>query len=116
MMAESKLQPKMNGIIGELIQSASLAPAENFMTARTRRHAYTLSDQPEAEGRIKLHKTLCKDLIFGSSALQQIEFKGGHILQRTGASALRQLSGDASAKPAVLVPDEVHRAVLGAAE
>jgi dGTPase len=113
MMAKGSLQRKMNGIIGELIQTASLAPAENFMTSQTRRHAYALVRQPEAEVRIKLHKTLCRDLVYGSSALQQIEFKGGHILKQLTQTLFDNYL-ETSARPAVLVPDEVHRAVLGA--
>ena len=113
MMAKSTLQRKMNSIIGELIQTASLAPTENFMTSQTRRHAYELVRHPEAESRIKLHKALSKDLVYGSSALQQIEFKGGHILKQL-AQTLFDNYLETSAKPAVLVPDEVHRTVLGA--
>jgi len=113
MMEKSRLQPKMNGIIGELIQTASLVPAENFMTSKTRRHAYALVRRPEAEARIKLHKMLCRDLVYGSSALQQIEFKGGRILKQL-AQTLFDNYLETSAKPEVLVPDEVHRAVLGA--
>jgi dGTPase len=113
MMAKRWLQRKMNGIIGELIQTASLAPAENFMTTQTRRYAYHLVRQPEAEARIKLHKTLCRDLVYGSSALQQIEFKGGRILKQL-AQTLFDNYLETWAKPEVLVPDEVHRTVLSA--
>jgi dGTPase len=113
MMAKSTLQRKMNGIIAELIQTASLAPAENFMTSQTRRHAHALVRRPEAEGRIKLHKALCRELVYGSSALQQIEFKGGRILEQL-AQTLFDNYLETSAKPEVLAPDEVHRSVIGA--
>jgi len=113
MMAKSSLQRKMNGIIGELIQTASLAPEENFMTSKTKRYAYALVRRPEAEARIQLHKTLCRELVYGSSALQQIEFKGGQILKQLARTFFDNYL-EASAKPAVLVPDEVHRAVRGA--
>jgi dGTPase len=113
MMAEDKLQRKMSRVVGELIQSASLAAAENFMTGQTRRHAYTIEVQPEARARIKLHKRLSKDLIFGSSALRQIEFKGGHVLKQLGGSLFENYLAD-GAKPTLLVPEEVHRAVLAA--
>jgi dGTPase len=113
MMEKSSLERKMNGIIGELIQTASLISEDNFMTSQTRRHAYTLVRQPEAEIHIKLHRTLCKELVYGSSALQQIEFKGGEILRKL-AQTLFDNYLETSAKPEVLVPDEVHRTVLGA--
>ena len=34
MIKKNKLQPLMNGVIGDLIQSASVQPEENFMTSR----------------------------------------------------------------------------------
>jgi dGTPase len=112
-MAKSSLQRKMNVIIGELIQTASLAPEENFMTPQTRRHAYTLICSPEARARIKLHKTLARDLVYGSSALQQIEFKGGHILKQLALTLFANYL-ETSSRPAALVPEEVHRAVRNA--
>jgi dGTPase len=113
MLAENKLGPKMNRIIGELIQSASLVPTRNFMSERTRRHAWRLEVKPEAKSRIDLHKRLCKDLVFGSGALQQIEFKGGQILRQLAGALFDNYLGHA--KPKVLVPADVHKTV-GATE
>jgi len=113
MMAKSSLERKMNGIIGELIQTASVASEQNFMTSQTRRHAYMLVRQPDAEIRIKLHKAICKDLVYGSSALQQIEYKGGRILKQLAQTLFDNYLAT-SVRPEVLVPDEVHRTVLDA--
>ena len=113
MMRENKLQAKMNGVIGGLIQGAALEPAENFMTTRTLRHAFTLKLAEEARSRIKLHKALCRELIFGSSALQQIEFKGGHVLRELGR-ALTENYLKAETPKLLLVPNEVHRVVVAA--
>ncbi len=109
MMTENKVEPKMNRVIGELIQSASLRPEQNFMSPRTRRHAFAL-ELPEAVAvRIGLHKRLGRELIFGSGALQQIEFKGTRILQQlTGVLFENYLT---SKSPAKLLPEGVHRAV-----
>jgi dGTPase len=121
MMAEKKLEPKMNHVIGELIQGASLVPASNFMSGRTRRHAWRLEVRPEAKSRIRLHKQLCRDLVFGSGALQQIEFKGGAILRALAGALfdnyLGARRGDGTCgEPAgkVLVPADVHAAVEAA--
>jgi dGTPase len=111
MMLEGKVEPRMNRIIGELIQSASLVSAENFMTARTRRHAYKLTIEPLADSRIELHKLLCRELVFGSSELQQMEFKGGRLLRQLGQMLLQNYL-DPKAPPAVLVPNDVHREVM----
>jgi len=112
MMAKGSLQPKMNGIIGELIQMATLVPAQNFMTSRTRRYAYTLMRRPEAVARIDLHKRLAKHLIYRSGALHQIEYKGGFMLRKLAEALFENYFGDAPSM--VLVPQDVHRAVLGA--
>jgi dGTPase len=113
MIKEGELQAKMSGVVGELIQSSSLAPAENFMTARSRRYAYDLRIRPEAEARIGLQKALSRDLVFGSSALQQIEYKGGHVLRQLGGALFDNYLAPTN-KPNRLVPDEVHRAVCAA--
>ena len=124
MMGQNKLVPKMNHKVGELIRSASLVPAQNFMTARTNRHAWRLEVEPKAKERIALHKRLCRELVFGSAALQQIEFKGGQILRALAGALFDnylgvQKSADAAGnrnKPVekVLLPPDVHAAVRGA--
>jgi len=113
MMAENKVEPKMNRIIGELIEGASLVSKENFMTARTRRHGYKVARHPAVEARIGLHKALCRDLVFGSGALQQIEFKGMQILKKL-ADVLFENYLETSGRPKVLVPGDVHQAVTEA--
>jgi dGTPase len=110
MLGNGKLGPKMNQAVGELIRAASLRPAQNFMSARTRRHAWALEVAAEAKSRIRLYKALCQELVFGSSALQQIEFKGAQILRKlTGALFENYLSS--AFRPKVLLAPDVHRAV-----
>ena len=118
LLTDDRLEANMNHIIGELIQSASLQKTENFMTARTRRHSYSIVISPEAKSRIHLHKKLCQDLVFGSGALQQIEFKGGQILRQLTGVLFDNYLGVADKggerKPRaekVLLPTDVHRAV-----
>ena len=112
MMMEGKLESRMNRIIGELIQSASVLPTENFMSGKTRRHAYKIVIEPLAESRIELHKILCRDLVFGSSELQQMEYKGGRLLRQLGQMLLQNYL-EANGRHAVLVPNEVHREIIG---
>jgi dGTPase len=114
-MGGEKLTPKMNKTVGDLIKSCSLAPTENFMTARTRRHAYKLEITTEAKARIKLHKMLTRDLIFGSAELHQIEHKGGYVLRRLSSALFDNYLAE-SGRPQRLVPDGVHNAVLAVDE
>jgi dGTPase len=111
MMAEGKVESRMNRIIGELIQSASLVKAENFMSEKTRRHTYKIVIEPLAQSRIKLHKMLCRELIFGSAELQQMEFKGGRLLRQLGQTLLQNYLDTKGPTP-VLIPNEVHREVM----
>jgi dGTPase len=113
MMAHDKVQPKMNVLIGQLIKDVSLRPLKNFMTGRTRRHAYEVVIRPEAKSRIRLHKKICRDLIFRTSTIQQIEFKGTHILRELGRTLFSNYLS-MSEHPAVLIPREVHLSVIAA--
>ncbi len=108
----------MNQAVGELIRSASLRPMKNFMSGRTRRHAWELLVTEESRSRIELYKALCKDLVFGSGALQQIEFKGAQILRGLAGALFdnylgveKKEGGRAAPGQKVLLPSEVHRAV-----
>jgi dGTPase len=115
MMTEGKVEARMNRVIGELIKGASLVPAENFMSGQTRRHAYKLVVEPLAESRINLHKLLCRELVFGSSELQQMEFKGGRLLRQLGQTLLQNYL-ESTGKIPVLVPNEVHREIMDSTE
>ncbi len=111
MMSEGRLESRMSRVIGELIQSASVCPKENFMSGQTRRHAYGIKIEPLAEKRIKLHKMLSRDLVFGASELQQIEYKGGRTLNQLGQTLLDNYLNPRD-KPATLVPNDVHACVV----
>jgi dGTPase len=115
LMMENQLEARMNLVIGELIQSTSLKPRQTFMNTRTRRHAFRVEIQPASESRIALHKMLCRELVFGSSELQQLEFKGGRILQQL-AEVLLENYLNPKVKPAVLLPGEVHGEILACDE
>ena len=113
MKSGEKLMPKMSHVVGRLVKSASLTATENFMTPRTRRYAYKLQILSEADARIQLQKALGRDLVFRSSALHQIEYKGGHVLRELGGALFDNYLKPDGARNR-LVPDEVHRAVCAA--
>jgi dGTPase len=111
LMKEGRLESRMSRVVGQLIQSSSLEATTNFMSERTRRYRYELVIEPVAQSQIKLYKRLSRELVFGSSELQQIEFKGGRTLRSLGETLLDNYLG-ASAPPAVLVPNDVHRCIM----
>jgi dGTPase len=51
---------------------------------------------------------LCSELVFGSSALRQIEFKGGYILKKLAETLFENYQRK---KPQPLISNEVHRIV-----
>ncbi len=99
-MVAGKLQPKINGLIGELIQSASLREQKVSLPTQTNRHAYKLVITDQAEAKIDVQKTLCRVLVYGSSALQQIEFKGGKILEKLAETLFENYLGATGKKNA----------------
>ena len=78
------------------------------MSGRTRRHAWTLEVRRGAKSRIRLYKAMCRDLVFGSSALQQIEFKGAQILRELTGALFENYLAPARSRRCCSAPD-VHR-------
>lgn len=68
--------------VGKFVNACSLSPREGFLSERTHRHAFDLNIDPALKAESKLYKKIALDLIFRSPQLQQIEFKGGYILER----------------------------------
>lgn len=68
--------------IGEFIQSVSLRPEENAMSAKTNRYAFKLEILPEILGQAKLLKKLSLENVFRSPELHQLEYKGNYMLSK----------------------------------
>jgi dGTPase len=114
MIEKGRVEPGINRLIGRLIESIDLRPVENFMSGRTRRYGWQIVRPEETSARFQLHRLLCRDLIFGASALQQIEFKGRRLLRQLAETLLENYLE--APRPATLLPEEVHRAVRAAGE
>jgi dGTPase len=80
---DNRYEPYFGSRIGHFVHACSLAPHSGPLSEITNRHALKLSIDPEVVTESKLYKSLALDLIFRSTQLQQIEFKGGHILEKT---------------------------------
>lgn len=79
---ESRYEPYFGSRIGAFVHGCSLVQRDGFLTDRTQRHAFDLVIDPAVQAESTLYKKIALDLIFKSTQLQQIEFKGGHILER----------------------------------
>ena len=60
-----------------------------FLSPQTHRHAFDLVVAPERITESRLYKKIAYELIFQSPQLQQIEFKGGFILDRLYAALVK---------------------------
>ncbi|MEW6652203.1 MAG: dGTP triphosphohydrolase [Bacteroidota bacterium] len=67
--------------IGSFIRSCKLKRKKTFMDKHTNRYKYDLDVPQEIFERAKLYKKISVDLVFRSSALHQIEFKGNSMIE-----------------------------------
>ena len=65
-----------------LFITVACGACSGFLSDCTNRHAFTLNIESSVVAESQLYKRIALDLIFRSTQLQQIEFKGGHILDR----------------------------------
>ncbi|MGJ8652388.1 MAG: dGTP triphosphohydrolase [Opitutaceae bacterium] len=99
-------EPYFGSRIGKFVNACSLTLRSGFLSDLTNRHAFDLTIDPEAKAESKLYKMIALDLIFRSPQLQQIEFKGGYILERV-FKALRENGGEQASQLQVL-PTQVQ--------
>lgn len=75
-------EPYFGSRVGAFVHATSLYQRSGFLSKHTHRHAFDLSIDPVLKAESALYKKIALDLIFKSPQLQQIEFKGGFILER----------------------------------
>jgi len=69
-------------MIGEFIRSCSLKERKTFMDSLTNRYKYLLIIPENILERANIYKKISVDLVFRSSSLHQIEFKGNNMLKK----------------------------------
>lgn len=99
-------EPRTSIWIGQFIQACRLAPADSPLAAETNRHRFRLEVDPRVREVCSLHKRIAFDLIFKSPPLQQIEFKGGHLLTRLFNAYVDHHLGKV-ARPLRLLPEPI---------
>lgn len=106
MIRKDRYEPYFGSRIGKFVNACSLSHRSGFLSDRTQRHTFDLTIDAEAKAESKLYKKIALDLIFRSPQLQQIEFKGGYILERV-FKALRENCGENDSKLQIL-PNQVQ--------
>ncbi len=77
-----KYKSKFGAKIGEFIRACSLKERKTFMDEHTNRYKYVLVVPPQILEQVKIYKQISVDLVFRSSALHQIEFKGDSMIEK----------------------------------
>jgi dGTPase len=67
--------------IGSLVQACGIEERESFMSGFTNRYNYNLVIENEARERVRLFKKIAVELVFESSQLHQMEYKGNMMLE-----------------------------------
>ena len=107
---KNSYEPYFGSRVGTFVHACTLRPRSGFLSDRTQRHAFDLEIDPAVKAESALYKSIALDLIFKSTQLQQIEFKGGYILERL-FTALRAHCADPSNKGLNLLPASVQELI-----
>jgi dGTPase len=73
---------KFGALIGEFVRGCSLEKRKTFLDPLTNRYKYILVLDNDIFERAQIYKKISVDLVFRSSQLHQIEFKGNHMIQK----------------------------------
>ena len=100
-------EPYFGSRVGTFVHACTLRPRRGFLSDCSHRHAFDLEIDPAVKAESALYKSIALDLIFKSTQLQQIEFKGGYILERLFA-ALCEHCAEPGSKGLNLLPSPIQ--------
>ncbi len=107
---EDRYESHFGARIGRFVHGCTLTPRSGFLSDRTNRHAFDLTIAADVKAESTLYKRIALDLIFRSPQLQQIEFKGGHILEKL-FSALCQNCANADGSGLRILPLQIQELI-----
>jgi len=102
-------EPQASRQVGDYIRACRLEPSDDVLSNRTARHRFKLVVEGDAAERCVLFKRIAVDLIFKSAPLQQIEFKGGHLLDALFGAYETHYLGTETGDCLRILPPERHR-------
>lgn len=103
-------EPYFGSKVGTFVHACTLKKRAGFLSDKTNRHAFDLEIDQATKDESALYKKIALDLIFRSTQLQQIEFKGGYILERM-FSALSEHCANLESKGLNLLPSSVQELI-----
>ncbi len=79
---KGNVEPVFSNKVGTFIQAASLEATTNVLSTLSQRYAFNLNISPAIREECEVYKSMAVELIFRSTNIQQVEFKGRLILNR----------------------------------
>jgi dGTPase len=80
-ITKGNYKAKFGAEIGNFILASNISEQDSFMNSYTNRYKYKLTVAPTYIEKVKLYKKLSVDLVFNTSEIHQIEFKGDRMLK-----------------------------------
>lgn len=96
--------------VGECIRACTLSTRGTRITGQTHRYDFVLEVDPSIRARCELQKKIAVDLVFKSPTLQQIELKGGCILEKLFECYREQYLG--ANKGLSILPEAIHTQIV----
>ncbi len=81
-ITKGNYKAKFGTEIGNFILATGIAENNSFMNSFTNRYKYKLIIKPDYIEKVKLYKKLSVDLVFNTSEIHQVEFKGDKMLKK----------------------------------
>ena len=108
-MKRGNFKPKFGSQIGEFINACGIIENNEVKSDLTNRYNYKLSIEENFVEKVKLYKKISADIVFKSSQLHQIEYKGDKML----SSIFKVLEENyiKSVRPTKLLPDFSDRII-----
>lgn len=108
-MTKGNYKAKFGSQIGNFILAVGISDAESLFSSKTDRYQYNLSIKDEFVEKVNLYKIISADIVFKSSQIHQIEFKGDKML----SSIFNVLEDNyiTNLKPIKLLPDFSDRII-----
>jgi dGTPase len=108
---EGYFEPQIGRRIGAYIYACSLEKVDTPLADKTNRHRFRLQIDRGIEEECSLFKRLAVDIIFKSTPIQQIEYKGGHLLDALFSAFVAHYL-QPQERPLRILPAHVHQWVL----
>lgn len=111
---EGYYERKFSSKVGDFIRATRIAESDGPFSDRTNRYRFRLEIDPGILREASLYKRLAHDLIFQSTTIQQIEFKGSRLLETLFDAIMDNYSGGSGSRRLKLVPGFEHQLFLDA--